>query len=194
MMEDVLSGPLGTVMRIMQLSLLALVLSCGHQSETTTAPRRSLVHRAFNVECSFGISGCESQASDRCGYAGFHVLGSYRTQGAFGTPYFYMKAACGSAPAGAVTPVAATQTPVLSPGPVPVPEQRESDPNSGFQVECRFGISGCESQASEQCGYAGYHVLGSYRTQGAFGTPYFYMKAACGLAPNAPPPNPPDEN
>jgi hypothetical protein len=192
-MEHILCWPLGMVMRIIQLSLVSLVLSCGHQCETTTsAPRRSRVHHSFNVECSFGISGCESLASDRCGYAGFHVLGSYRTQGAFGTPYFYMKAACGPAPVVADTPMAAPASPVLSPGPSPVSERRESGPYPVLEVECRFGISGCESQASKQCGYAGYHVLGSYRTQGAFGTPYFYMRAACGPAPNAPPPSPPD--
>ena len=143
---------------------------------------------SFDVECSFGISGCESQASEACGYAGFHVIGSYRTQGAFGTPYFYMKAACGPAQAVAGPPVAANAAHVPSPAPSPAKDRRESGHGSAFDVECRFGISGCESQASEQCGYAGYHVLGSYQTQGAFGTPYFYMKAACGPAPNAKPP------
>jgi hypothetical protein len=61
----------------------------------------------------------------------------------------------------------------------PVPTEQEGPPGS-FDVECRFGISGCENKASEQCGYAGYHVISSYKVSGAFGTPYWYMKAACG--------------
>ena len=136
---------------------------------------------AFDVECGFGITGCESEASERCGYAGFHVLGSYRTQGAFGIPYYYVKAACGQLP-----------------GLHAAPAEQPSPPRFGaryqdeFEVECRFGISGCESQVSERCGYAGYQVLGSYRAQGAFGMPYYYMKAACrapsGTKPSGHPP------
>ena len=176
--------------------LMSHVATAGCASDTPERRQpRSVARRSahfFEVECEFGITGCESQASERCGYAGYHVLGSYRTQeGAFGSPYYYMKAACGPAPAQAVAPAAAPVAPVLSAGPAPVPERREPGPDPAFEVECRFGISGCESQASERCGYVGYHVLGSYKTQGAFGTPYYYMKAACGPAPTSKPPSPP---
>jgi len=80
--------------------------------------------------------------------------------------------------------IAAQEVAPPAPAP-PVPSSEEArgpSRNPEFDVEYRFGISGCESQASEACGYAGYHVISSRRTQGAFGTPYFHMKAACGPA------------
>jgi hypothetical protein len=55
--------------------------------------------------------------------------------------------------------------------------ERTALPPGVFDVECRFGISGCEAQASERCGYAGFHVFGSYRTQSVLGWPYYYMRA-----------------
>jgi hypothetical protein len=169
------------------LALALGLLSCAHQDEATdqsegapdTKRVRRLSRRPFDVDCAFGITGCESQASEYCGFTGFHVLGSYKTQGIFGSPYYHMRAACGPPPGG--SPAASPPQP-YSASP-PAPPRREPAPPGEFEVECRFGISGCESEASEKCGYPGYHVLGSYRTQGAFGTPYFYMKAACGPAP-----------
>ena len=100
-------------------------------------------------------------------------------------------------------PPAAAQPPY---GPPPAPVEPPSAPvqpvssskedrapslSTEFDVECRFGISGCESQASDACGHAGFHIISSRRTQGALGTAHFYMKAACGPAsatnvPNVP--------
>jgi hypothetical protein len=159
--------------------------SSAHETKGRRRPRGS-----FDVECNFGITGCESQASERCGHVGFHVIGSYRTQGAFGAPYYYMKAACGPAPGGASTSVPAPAPQASSTVPSPALERQGADRPGDFEVECRFGISGCESQASERCGYVGYHALSSYKTQGAFGTPYWYMKAACGPAPTTKPSSP----
>jgi hypothetical protein len=145
--------------------------------------RTALPPGVFDVECRFGISGCEAQASERCGYAGFHVLGSYRTQSALGWPYYYMRAACGPAQAGARVSQGAPRLQGEPSG-----ASRDFDRGGrgvapgAFQVECRFEISGCEREVWERCGPAGYHVLGSYKTRGAFGSPSFYMMAACGAA------------
>lgn len=60
---------------------------------------------------------------------------------------------------------------------------REQDgPPGSFDVECRFGISGCENKAADRCGPAGYHVLNTTRSGGVAGTQYWYMRAACGPA------------
>ena len=82
-----------------RLSLAVLLLSCGHQEEAKNpSPGVWEPPRPFEVECDFGITGCESQASESCGYAGFHVLGSYKTQAALGWPRYRMLAACGPPP------------------------------------------------------------------------------------------------
>ena len=63
-----------------------------------------------------------------------------------------------------------------------IPSEQEGPPGS-FDLDCRFGISGCERQAASRCG-TGYRVLSTYRTTGAFGTPYWYMKAICARGEN----------
>jgi hypothetical protein len=57
------------------------------------------------------------------------------------------------------------------------PNEEEGPPGS-FDLECRFGISGCERQAASRC-HTGYHVIKTYKTGGFAGTPYWYMKAIC---------------
>jgi TPR repeat protein len=142
----------------------------------------------FEVECRSGISGCKAQASELCGYAGFRVLGSYKTKAARGKPQYHLRAACERVPSG----VSAYPEVPRSPGGRPATgrkwdrRERSAEPGT-FQVECRFEISACEREVWERCGPAGYRVLGSYQTQGAFGAPYFYMMAACGPAAKANP-------
>jgi hypothetical protein len=62
------------------------------------------------------------------------------------------------------------------------PNEEEGPPGS-FDVDCRFGISGCERQAANRC-HTGYHVIKKYRAGGFFGTPYWYMKAICAPGEN----------
>jgi hypothetical protein len=87
--------------------------------------------------------------------------------------------------------------PALLPSP-PVPTtsppqgRQESPDTQGFDVGCRFGISGCEAQAADACGNRGFHVISSHRTEeAASGTPHFDMKAACGPVPRPNVQNPP---
>lgn len=142
----------------------------------------------FEVGCHFGISGCEAEASARCGYAGFHVLGTYRTRTALGWPYFYMRAACGPAP---LAPTVSQAAPNAQTEPPPPPRDFDwrgrAFPPGAFEVSCRSDISECEREAGERCGHAGYHVLGSSRSPGPSGAPNFHLVAACGSAPKANP-------
>ena len=137
----------------------------------------------FEVECRSGISGCKAQAAELCGYAGFHVLESYRTKAARGKPRYHMRAECGAAPSAASAYPEAPRSPGGVSAPIRKWDRRERGAELGtLQVECRFEISGCEREVWERCGPAGYRVLGSYKTQGTFGAPYFYMIAVCGPA------------
>lgn len=142
----------------------------------------------FEVGCRFGISGCEAEAAARCGYAGFHVLGTYRTRSARGWPYFYMRAACGPVPWGITASQAAPNAQEEPAAPSRDLDQRgRALPPGAFEVSCRFETSGCEREAWERCGSVGYHVLGSYSTREAAGAPNFHLMAACGAAPKANP-------
>jgi hypothetical protein len=65
------------------------------------------------------------------------------------------------------------------------------------EATCRFSLSRCEAEANEECQYAGFTVLGSYRTNSMAVVPYYHMKYVCGRHPAnatasaAPPASPP---
>jgi hypothetical protein len=54
-------------------------------------------------------------------------------------------------------------------------------PKSGtFDLECRYDLSSCRSQAEEQCGSGGYHFVSQRKTVSFADIAYWYVKAVCG--------------